>query len=90
LTPCLEQLNSSGPAKQRRALLESNPQGIAGSKGDEIKIVSAFGEALNLLGCNPSRPFISEPEHALLKLIVPLDEVAIISFGSQATATIFI
>ena len=51
------------PVKQKRALLESNPPRDSWIQGDEIKIVSIFGEAQT--SPNVARQtFISEPEHA--------------------------
>jgi len=52
------------PAKQRRALLESNPPRDNWIDGDEIKSVSTFGEA-NTSPNDKWQTFISEPEHAL-------------------------
>ena len=52
------------PVKQKRALLKSNPPRDNWIEGDEIKNVSAFGEAQT----SPKvslETFISEPEHAL-------------------------
>jgi hypothetical protein len=52
------------PVKQKRALLESNPPRDNWIDGDEIKSVSAFGEA-NTSPNEQGQTFISEPEHAL-------------------------
>src|SRR5216110_1053832 len=55
---------SNRPAKQKRALLESNPPRDNWIEGDEIKTVSTFGEAQT----SPNvrlETFISEPSHAL-------------------------
>src|ERR1043166_2940671 len=51
------------PAKQKRALLKSNPPRDNWTEGDEIKSVSTFGEAKTSPNLNPET-FISEPEHA--------------------------
>src|SRR5262245_4303874 len=61
LTRSMRALNSEGPVKQRRALLESNPPRDNWIEGDEIKTVSTSGEAKT----SPDERFISEPSHAL-------------------------
>ena len=73
----MRRLDCWGPAKQRWALLESNPPRDNWIDGDEIENVGTFGEAKT----SPNGSLadsISEPEDAFLKLIVHLDEVAVI------------
>ena len=72
------------PAKQRWALLESNPPRDSWIEGDEIKNVSAFGEAKTSPNEN-RETFISEPEHASKNSSFLSDEVAII-FASGLVA----
>jgi len=64
LTAIANDANSLCPVKQKRALLKSNPPRDNWIEGDEIKTVSAFGEAQT----SPNvrlETFISEPSHAL-------------------------
>jgi len=55
------------PAKQKRALLKSNPPRDNWTEGDEIKNVSVFGEAQTSPSLNPET-IISEPSYALKNL----------------------
>src|SRR5262245_46684169 len=49
----------SGPVKQKRALLESNPPRDSRIEGDEIKSVSVFGETNTSPKLFSGDPFIS-------------------------------
>jgi hypothetical protein len=53
-----------GPAKQKRALLESNPPRDSWTEGDEMNTVSTSGEAQTSPDA-AAQSFISEPSHAL-------------------------
>ena len=64
LTQPRERLNSYRPAKQRRALLESNPPRDSWIERRRNKNVSTFGEAKTSPNAK-RQTFISEPEHAL-------------------------
>jgi hypothetical protein len=64
LTLAANRATSLCPVKQKRALLESNPPRDNWTEGDEIKTVSAFGEAKTSPNVSP-QTFISEPSHAL-------------------------
>ena len=63
LTQPRERLNSYRPAKQRRALLESNPPRDSWIERRRNKNVSTFGEAKTSPNAK-RQTFISEPEHA--------------------------
>ena len=56
------------PVKQKRALLESTPPRDSWTERRRNKTVSTFGEAKTSPKAMPET-FISEPEHAFLKLI---------------------
>ena len=64
LTQPRERLNSYRPAKQRRALLESNPPRDSWIERRRNKNVSTFGEAKTSSNAK-RKTFIPEPEHAL-------------------------
>src|SRR5207247_6946879 len=63
-TQAKERLNSYRPAKQRRAVLESNPPRDSWIERRRNKNVSTFGEAKTSPNAK-RQTFISEPEHAL-------------------------
>jgi hypothetical protein len=63
----MKPLNCSRPAKQRRALLESNSPRDNWIEGDEIKNVSAFGEAQT--SPNEKRDLFISSRACLKKLI---------------------
>src|SRR6266480_4378531 len=60
----MNRLHSHRPAKQRRALLESNPPRDSWIERRRNKNVSTFGEAKTSPNAK-RQTFISEPEHAL-------------------------
>jgi len=67
LSAVVKNSHSFCPVKQKRALLKSNPPRDNWTEGDEIMIVSTFGEAkISPNVC--SETFISEPSHALKNL----------------------
>ena len=78
-------LNSYRPVKQRRALLESNSPRDNWIERRRNKTVSTFGEAIRSPKAGPET-FISEPEHAFLKLIQTcLEELK--EFSGSTTST---
>jgi len=62
-TKPLSSLRCTGPVKQKRALLESNPPRDSWTEGDEMN-VSTSGEAQTSPDA-AMESFISEPSHAL-------------------------
>jgi len=84
LTAIANDANSLCPVKQKRALLKSNPPRDNWIEGDEIKTVSAFGEAQT----SPNvrlETFISEPSHALKNFPGPSKTDFLAGQNKQAT-----
>jgi hypothetical protein len=70
----MNRVSSHRPVKQRRALLESNLPRDSWIERRRNKPVSTFGEAKTSPKATREKTFISEPEHAFLKLIQVLLE----------------
>src|SRR5512141_2145950 len=77
----MNRINFHRPAKQRRALLESNSPRDSWIERRRNKTVSTFGEASTSPKAN-SETFISEPEHAFPKLIQTVSKSSKSFWGS--------
>ncbi len=77
----MNRLKYHRPAKQRRALLESNSPRDSWIERRRNKTVSTFGEAITSPKAS-RETFISEPEHAFLKLIQTVSQSSKSLLGS--------